>query len=90
MPAGVLVDASTTGHHELDRPGNRTRVVIAGHAAKLRREGGVKEAVYDAFVSDSSLRAGRSYGVRITVVSASGAVTARREHLYLHKTFPRT
>lgn len=88
----VLVKSSggATLHYQLDRPAKRTHVLIAGRTAKLRRDGSAKEAVYDAFVTDSSLRSGRSYRVCITVVSSSGGVTKRSERLFLHKTFPRS
>jgi hypothetical protein len=67
----------------------RTHVEIAGHTARIRHEGGSKDAVYDGFVTDADLRSGRTYAVSVIVVSATGGSATRREKLLLHRTFPR-
>jgi hypothetical protein len=76
-------------HYALDRRAVHARVSIAGHIARIRHEGGAKDFVYDAFVRDARLRAGRSYRVSVTVTSRTGGVASRREVLYLHRSFPR-
>jgi hypothetical protein len=76
-------------HYALDRRAVRARVSIAGRIARIRHEGGAKDFVYDAFVTDGRLRAGRSYRVSVTVTSRTGGVASRRELLYLHRSFPR-
>lgn len=76
-------------HYQLTGRAVRSTVLIAGKRARITQDGAPSEAVYDAFVSNANLRSGRSYRVRITVVSKAGATTRRSESLYLHKRFPR-
>lgn len=66
-----------------------TSVRIAGQSARVNVDGPSSSAVYQAFVRNGELRAGRVYTVCIRVVSRSGGIVTRRESLYLHKRFPR-
>jgi hypothetical protein len=75
-------------HYQLDRRAVRTHVTIAGRTARIRHEGGAADDVYDAFVSDAGMRAGKEYAVHVSVVSASGGTATRDERLLLHARFP--
>jgi hypothetical protein len=75
-------------HYQLDRQAVRAHVTIAGRNASIRHDGAAKDAVYDAFVKDASLRSGKVYAVSVSVDSSSGGRATRSEKLFLHRTFP--
>jgi len=88
QPVAVKSSRGAVVHYQLNRRAERTAVFVAGVRARVRQTGGATSTVYDAFVTDRSLRSGRRVRVRLRIVSRRGEVIRRDERLFLHRRFP--